>query len=461
VGLAFSRTAKRMVLFIAGFAVLAFAVGSETLLRIQASRSIAVRAELFATTLAICDAGDLSEAAARLEARSDRLVAVASLDETGELREVFPGLPQHREIAARALKSLGREFAVDLSGDNTPIEVVGAIVNPPSGADAASSRALLVMRFISYRSAWLKAVAVTTFAILTIALLRLRTLNRWFDRQVARPLREIADLKLVPMAALAKMPALESGAWQETAQIARQIESLLRDFADADARARRVEQETRRQILHRELGFDLKLKRAKDEATVDPLTRMRNRAFLEAELEPIFRRQRERRAPLSAVMMDIDNFKRYNDTHGHQVGDTLLRFAGSLLRGGIRPTDHAVRYGGDEFLLLLPDAKAAEAAAIAERLVKLFGQYAGKLGKDCGVSLSAGVASAIEQECESGQMLVARADAALYAAKSGGKSTVVVDSEKAACSGGGGISSNAASTGAAPSPALTPAAPHA
>ncbi len=428
VGQAFARTSKRMALFVAGFAVFAFAIGSETLLRIQANRSIAASAELYSTAIDLCDSGDLSRAAARLASRSDRLLAVATLDEQGALRDVFPNEPSRREIAANALGDIGNEFRVGGMIDGIRSEAVGVIVQSMGGEFAPPSRLLLIMRYVSYRGGWIQAVAVVTLAVGTITFLRVRTLNRWFDRRVARPLREIASLKLDPNAALSQMPALETGAWHETLQITQQIESLLRNFADADARARRVEQETRRQILHRELGFDLKLRRARDEATTDPLTRTRNRGYLESELEPVFNRQRELNAPLSAVMIDIDNFKRYNDAHGHQVGDSLLRFAGSLLRGGIRPTDHAIRYGGDEFLLLLPDTEAQTAAAIAERLIKLFGQYVGQQGKDTCVSMSAGVASIPDDTCESGAMLVARADAALYAAKASGKNSVAVDS---------------------------------
>ena len=108
-----------------------------------------------------------------------------------------------------------------------------------------------------------------------------------------------------------------------------------------------------------------------------------------------------------------------------QAGDTLLRLVGNLLGGAIRPEDHAVRYGGDEFLLLLPDTNSQQAGAIAERLVRLFAQYTMPLGRGCDLSISAGVASIQADAVGSGQALVARADAALYAAKRRGKNTVI------------------------------------
>ena len=94
------------------------------------------------------------------------------------------------------------------------------------------------------------------------------------------------------------------------------------------------------------------------------------------------------------------------------------------MRGGIRPTDHAIRYGGDEFLILLPNTGVDEAATIGERLVKLFGQYLICLGPDHNLSISVGVASRLEDRATSGHLLVAMADTALYAAKRGGKNAV-------------------------------------
>jgi diguanylate cyclase (GGDEF)-like protein len=426
VGEAFSRNARRVVVFVAGFAIVAFAVGSELLLRMQAERALTVRIEIFRAALALRDDDDLEESVARLQSCTDGLIGVATLTESGTLSKIYPDDQENIELAERALASAGTTFYIRTSTDADPVGVFGALIDLPRSHTTQPARAMLLIRRVLYRTAWLKAFLLVSASVSAMAALRFYTLSRWFDRQVVQPLREFARLNIDPQTALTQLPSLESGVWLETTQIAKQFETLLRSLNESDARVKRLEQENRRQILHKEVGFDLKLKRARDEATIDALTKLRNRAFLECDLEPLFARQQEKHAPLSAIMMDVDNFKRYNDTHGHQAGDSLLRFIGSLLRGGIRPIDYAVRYGGDEFLLLLPDLDAKEAALVADRLIKLFAQYAGKLSKDCGVSMSAGVACTQDDPCEIGQTLVKNADEALYAAKNAGKNSVSI-----------------------------------
>jgi diguanylate cyclase (GGDEF)-like protein len=351
-------------------------------------------------------------------------MGVATISESGTIERVFPADDHHAELAEKALASPGSTIEVTDGADGRPLWMYGAMVALPGAAPGHPVNALLLIRRVPYRMAWLKAVLLVSAGVSAMAALRFYTLNKWFRRKVLQPLREFGRLDADPCTALSQLPALEAGGWQETAQIASRLESLLRLLNDSDTRVRRLEQESRRQILHKEVGFDLKLKRAKDEATIDSLTKLRNRAFLDSDLEPLFQKQQEKKSRLSAVMMDVDNFKRYNDTHGHQAGDALLRFVGSLLRGGIRPIDYAVRYGGDEFLLLLPDSSAADAGIVADRLIKLFAQYAGQLSRDCGVSMSAGVACYPDDAVADGPSLVKAADAALYAAKHGGKNTV-------------------------------------
>jgi len=426
VGIAFSRNAKRVVIYMASFAIVAFGVGSEILLRMQAERGLKLRIETYRAALAMRGDSDLGDSVLRLRASTDGLIGVAMLNDANKLAQVYPSDEKHTELAEKALAHVGSTFELISPTEAEPISVHGALIELPRGNLQLPSQALLLIRRVSYRMAWIKALLLVSAGVTTMAALRFYSLNKWFERQVVQPLLGFTRLNLDPQLALTQLPVLEAGLWMETAQIARQFETLLRSLNESDSRVKRLEQESRRQILHKEVGFDLKLKRAKDEATIDVLTKLRNRAFLEGDLEPLFQKQQDRKRRLCAVMMDVDNFKRYNDTHGHQAGDSLLRFVGSLLRGGIRPIDHAVRYGGDEFLLLLPDISGEDGGIVADRLIKLFAQYAGQLSRDCGVSMSAGVACYPDEDFASGLELVKAADAALYSAKHGGKNTVVL-----------------------------------
>jgi diguanylate cyclase (GGDEF)-like protein len=157
----------------------------------------------------------------------------------------------------------------------------------------------------------------------------------------------------------------------------------------------------------------------------DPLTGLFNRRYLEDVLLREVARMRRRNEPLSVVMIDIDHFKRFNDTHGHQGGDALLAEFGLLLSRHARDEDIAVRYGGEEFALIMPGASLEIAAERAERLRDLVKRMHVRLsGKALGlVTLSSGVA-AYPIHGSSGMAVIGEADAALYRAKRQGRDRV-------------------------------------
>jgi len=237
-------------------------------------------------------------------------------------------------------------------------------------------------------------------------------------------LRRLTERSRCPVRGSYEPGISELAKWQETAGIVEQVDGLLETLAETEVRIERMELETEQQIRQQEIGFHRQLRRAKDRAKFDSLTGLRNRSYLEEKIEPLLMQHETVGEDLTAVMLDVDNFKQYNDTHGHQAGDTILKFAGTLLRGGIRPTDHAIRYGGDEFLLLLPDTNAHQAEITVERLLRMFRQYVSRLHPTHPLSLSAGVASLADDQPRHGQDLIAKADAALYVAKREGKNTV-------------------------------------
>lgn len=186
----------------------------------------------------------------------------------------------------------------------------------------------------------------------------------------------------------------------------------------------RVRAERELQILHQ---------RVREQAAHDPLSGLYNRQYLnETFAREISRAQRSGR-PLSVVMFDLDHFKAVNDRYGHLAGDEVLKAIGSLLHAQSRAGDICCRYGGEEFLLLLPEMNRAMARDCAERLrMTLAGTaiHHGD-GKSLQVTASFGVA-VYPQDGSSSEALIAAADAALYAAKAAGRNRVQCATEDTA-----------------------------
>ncbi|MHB1341151.1 MAG: GGDEF domain-containing protein [Coriobacteriia bacterium] len=159
----------------------------------------------------------------------------------------------------------------------------------------------------------------------------------------------------------------------------------------------------------------------------DPLTNLFNRRYLEATLMREVRRAERENAPLSIIMMDIDHFKRFNDTLGHAAGDALLQDLGGLLSRTIRAADVACRYGGEEFVLVLPHTSLEVATARAELVrAAVKNLHVVRSGLVLGaVSVSLGVAVFPDHGCD-GESVLRSADSALYRAKDQGRDQVVV-----------------------------------
>jgi len=158
----------------------------------------------------------------------------------------------------------------------------------------------------------------------------------------------------------------------------------------------------------------------------DGLTGLFNRRRLMETLGAEAERAQRGAGPFSVLMIDVDHFKQYNDTHGHQAGDTVLARVADVLRDVIRQIDTASRYGGEEFLLLLPQTGAAAAVEVAERLRK--NVSAAELDGER-VTVSVGVAE-FPGNGNTVESLIAAADAALYRAKMDGRDRVVRSSVK-------------------------------
>jgi diguanylate cyclase (GGDEF)-like protein len=157
----------------------------------------------------------------------------------------------------------------------------------------------------------------------------------------------------------------------------------------------------------------------------DGLTGLYNRAWLADMLPKLVARAREDGTPLSLVMIDLDHFKRFNDTHGHIAGDSALCLAAGVIRAALRPSDFAVRYGGEEMMALLPNTGLAAGAMVAARLCARIREAPvfedGRLPVPH-ITGSFGVASL--EPGQDGRALVEAADAALYRAKQAGRDRV-------------------------------------
>jgi two-component system cell cycle response regulator len=167
------------------------------------------------------------------------------------------------------------------------------------------------------------------------------------------------------------------------------------------------------------------LQRVEEMAATDPLTGLYNRRHFARVLEQLFAEANRYGKDLACVMIDMDGFKKLNDTSGHQVGDQLLVTAGKVIGANMRRMDVAARYGGDEFVLLLPHATTADASQVAQRIREEFQlASAGALRRTTGVTMSVGISSIKDSNPPGADQLVAQADAALYKAKEAGRNCI-------------------------------------
>jgi diguanylate cyclase (GGDEF)-like protein len=164
-------------------------------------------------------------------------------------------------------------------------------------------------------------------------------------------------------------------------------------------------------------------------AVRDGLTGLYNQTYIKARLQEEIHRGERYKSALSLMMIDLDDFKPLNDRYGHIVGDRILRAFGELLQDVIRSSDVAGRYGGEEFLVILPQTSCLDAAAAAERIRKEISLFPFRVGaggdKTCQITVSIGVYASpfLSQKTEE---VIGLADAALYRAKKEGKNKVVV-----------------------------------
>lgn len=161
-------------------------------------------------------------------------------------------------------------------------------------------------------------------------------------------------------------------------------------------------------------------------AITDSLTGLYNRRYMDAQLKMALSYARRRHMPLGIAIVDVDLFKSINDEHGHQRGDQVLKGVATAVQGVLRDEDLACRYGGEEFMLILPSTNLPGAAACAERLRSLV-ESKGLCGLK--VTVSIGVASTEAHADLTAEELIERAEKALYAAKLHGRNVVISEAD--------------------------------
>jgi len=182
---------------------------------------------------------------------------------------------------------------------------------------------------------------------------------------------------------------------------------------------------------------NLRLRTAlRDQAIRDPLTGLFNRRYLQETLDRELQRAVRKDRPVSVMMLDLDHFKRCNDEFGHEAGDAVLRAVGEFLRNRTRTEDIACRYGGEEFLVIMPEASQENAfqraQQIREGIKRLEIQHQSRTLNS--ITVSIGLACSSPSLCDTGMLLKA-ADTALYRAKRDGRDRVVISESTTHTSG--------------------------
>jgi len=199
-------------------------------------------------------------------------------------------------------------------------------------------------------------------------------------------------------------------------------EDFIRDFFSLESR----------NFIHQAAPFlynSTLMKRLENLAAVDELTNVLNRRFGMKRFHEEFERSRRHQLPLSTVMLDLDNFKTFNDTYGHPCGDHILKTVAEIAEGSIRASDFVLRYGGEEFMVILPGASVGDAFKVMERIRKKVETQSIHYGSfTMNVTFSAGISGFPAEGVNTMDILIQKADDALYQAKETGKNKIILSS---------------------------------
>lgn len=220
-----------------------------------------------------------------------------------------------------------------------------------------------------------------------------------------------------------KVAGLEAGADDYLPKPYSEIELNARIYASLRTKALQDE------LRQKNRQLEELLKQVEMLAITDQLTGLYNRRKLIETLQIEFKKALRYNTPLSSLMIDIDRFKRINDLYGHHIGDVILREIAQTILRNVRGVDIVARWGGEEFVVLLPQTKKQDALQLASRLIQVISGYKFKDIPEEQITISIGLSSIPEPSISTEEGLIQTADSALYSAKTKGRNRVEVVEE--------------------------------
>ncbi len=365
------------------------------------------------------DAASCRQQLLRLVTSHERLLAAAWITDQGEVACAWPADAAGQASAATVQGPDSRAVAFERDGSSRR---AWRVALPHVG------RAGVCVAYVRVAS-WASDCLASVLAFAGMTLAAALAIGATHARRVRGMLQALfPDLSRAAHPDRHDAPAgpLACDAFEETRRLREDILHCTAARAESCALVEQLEKQMHHAIHRREKTFARSLEKTRRETLTDPLTGLYNRRFLDEDLPKILGEIEARGGDVTMVMIDLDHFKQHNDCNGHEAGDELLKFVGELLRGATRDSDFCIRYGGDEFALVMPDTPQDQAVRVIDRIVKLFAQYATVFKTQPRVSMSAGIASSGSRTIEERRQLIKLADRALYQAKHLGKNRVTV-----------------------------------
>ena len=242
--------------------------------------------------------------------------------------------------------------------------------------------------------------------------------------EVCRWLKLNHDTKGIPIIMLTvksstmeKVAGLKAGADDYLPKPYNEVELNARIFASLRTKALQDE------LREKNRQMEIVLSQVETLAITDPLTELFNRRHFEAVIEKEFNRTVRYKSPTSCLMIDIDRFKSINDEYGHRTGDMVIREIAKIIKDCLRKVDTIARWGGEEFVILLPGTGKEKAFTAAERIMKTVSDHSFS-GISKQITVSIGIASVPESSIDNAEKLIDASDNALYEAKSKGRNCI-------------------------------------